>query len=69
MQVKQFSGYDHDSSIEIKHLVGIGIKRNWGNWTSVKMWFRVKHVVLFILQDVIIFNKGIGNVLLNLVLI
>jgi hypothetical protein len=28
MQVKQFPGYDHDSSVEMKYLVGIGIKRN-----------------------------------------
>jgi hypothetical protein len=28
MEVKQFSGYDHDSSVEMKYLVDIGIKRN-----------------------------------------
>jgi len=28
MQVKQLSGYDHDSSVKMKDLVDIGIKRN-----------------------------------------
>jgi len=56
MWVKQFSGYDHDdSSIEIQH------------WWRCGLGFSM--CCCFILQDVIIFIKGIGNVLLNLVLI
>jgi hypothetical protein len=26
MQVKQFSGYDHDSSVEMKYLVDMGLE-------------------------------------------